>query len=930
MPPKVSGERASDMADGAEHELQGNVYTGVVLSPGAHRTRFDADLIAGSEALAPRLAPGSRLVRIGESRWAIGFDGADGLYVTLGAGGDAVAAAHFGAPLRLAGDTGAVCATPHPVGDLQLAAHTVRDTLLAAWIEGAGIRLVEFALEGDWVRPIDDARWDALPPNGRLTALAADLCGRVWLGIGSGWPPVGEVGVLRRDGAWSYDPLADCGETVALARDPSGGMHAAFTRVVAGAARKGRNQALEIAYARWRDDSGWSPPERAAHGNGRFPAIALSDGEPVIVYQTGGQRRVDPHSGDYLFQREGGGSGIAYAVRTKDGRWRRGSIAAPSEILIQDRAEADVYKGRLYPMVEELHRPALISDRHGVIWTLWADTTRRHTYWSRRLGGTWSEPMELRGAYYALAPDLATEALQSTASARFGVACVAAGRLYFSTVPVPDFLSAPGQAVTFLDLQEFSTWEGLETVLGRCERYPHNPVFSPGPPGSRDDAGVSFPQVRRFGGRFIMHYQLRGGSRASNQEGGRMGYAESDDGIRWERPAITPSTDPDVLPTGPDNSIPWVMGNFIDEAEPDPEQRFKGATLFGKWTQTRERFLVTSPDGRYWRIAGEAPALYGILEAGGPSLRLDDAPPEARYRAIGRTTSTSGRALGMLVSPDLLDWRGNESLLDADDPYGQPAMLRRGGYVSGRILDPLAERGAHQIYWGVVWREHGLFLCLYAPYRYDGRYDAALAVSRDGYNFSRVKNGERLLPCGEPGEWDYGSIAIGYGVGAPLRLDDRLRFYYSASTGHHGTKPWGTPSSIGLADLPLDGYVALRVRRDAPGGAGWITSVPVTPTFQRAPVLVVRYGPQRFYAADPEPTEAPAPGALAAEWLDTRTGEPCDGFTAAGCRARVRSAGLCEIDWPKGDGRTLSGRSVRFRLALRGLAICVYSFWLEG
>ncbi len=935
------------MATAEERQLQGNVYTGVVLQDGAHLTRYDPYVLPGSADLARSFGAGSQIVRLPEGGWLIGFSGQDSIYLSrIAADGTPQATS----PMCIAGPAAAAASTSAAAlpaaRDVQvfLAAlgGVVRPWL--AWSEDAGIRLAIVEEQGAGLSC--GARIACELPGARLTAGVVDHVGRIWLGVTLPVEQDTETGVVCVDagGVWHYERLLAQGGPLSLAVDDVGRLHAAAVRIVPYAVPEslrqeqgehalmkeggGRNREPEIAYLCRAEQGGWSQPQVAAYGLAAHPVIAISAGRPLLVYQVEGHKKVAPRSDDYLFQREGGGAGIGYAWLGPSG-WQRGDIATPEEILIQDMLEADVYKGRLYPMVEELWRPRLVSDCHGVVWAIWPNTTRRHTYFSRWLQGGWSDPLELHGSFYALSEHIALEAAPPAGAGDFAVAVLAAGRVYFLTVPAPTLAPGQNRHIMFLDMLDLTESRNLEIELNQFERYPDNPIMGPGPAGARDDVGVSFPHVRRFEGRYIMHYHMRGAGRASDQEGNRMGYAESDDGIHWVRPAIPPSSDPEVLPSGPDNSVPWASGNFIDYDEPDPMRRFKGANLTGKWTQTQERWLITSPDGKYWRKEGPAEDMYCILEAGGPSFRDADAPPETRFRAVGRSTATCGRALGMMYSPDLRHWQGKESLLNVDDPYGRPAMLRRGGYVSGRILDPIGERGAYQIYWGVVWKEHGLYLCLYAPYTCDGRYDVALAVSRDGFHFMRVKNGRRILPCGAAGTWDRGSIAVGYGTGEPLDMGDRLRIYYSASTGHHGTKPWGSLSCIGCADLPKDGYTYARVRWAAPGACGSLATLPFAVPAGWQPAVGLRMGPRKFYSGPGGTATRPAvpDGVVAAELLDTVTGLPAPGYAAAESRF-VDMGDEQRINWPQADPAALAGMQMRLRLILRGSEVCLYSFWL--
>src|SRR5690606_4628231 len=121
---------------------------------------------------------------------------------------------------------------------------------------------------------------------------------------------LGRAAALRYDGTWLEEALTGCtsASAVALALDSGGGVHAAVARVVPFAvpetlrtqgwsprtdgAVKGRSREPEILYTR-RDAAGrWSEPAVAAHGLAWHPALALVDDGPLIVYQSGGHKRV--------------------------------------------------------------------------------------------------------------------------------------------------------------------------------------------------------------------------------------------------------------------------------------------------------------------------------------------------------------------------------------------------------------------------------------------------------------------------------------------------------------------------------------------------------------------------------------------------------------------------------------------------------------
>jgi hypothetical protein len=307
---------------------------------------------------------------------------------------------------------------------------------------------------------------------------------------------------------------------------------------------------------------------------------------------------------------------------------------------------------------------------------------------------------------------------------------------------------------------------------------------------------------------------------------GVYGRLESDDGIDWRWCA---AHEQGVIVDGMrDEAGECRVTWFLDDAESDTERRYKGALIRGAWTQNPRRWLVTSPDGVRWRTEGEMAGMHHLAEHGGPSFRD---PRTGEYAAVGRTSSSGHRGLGMLRSQDLIEWRGGELLLDVDDPDGAPPQTRRGHPVAGRILDPAGEPDNEQIYWGTVWPEHDLYLCLYGRYHWDARYDACLALSRDGHVFQRPFRDESFLPCGAPGEWDSGVVFMDFGVTGPVAYpaEGIVRLYYAGSTWRHGTDPYRVPSAVGVAELREDGWTYLRPRRDAalPATA---TTVPILAT----------------------------------------------------------------------------------------------------
>jgi hypothetical protein len=490
----------------------------------------------------------------------------------------------------------------------------------------------------------------------------------------------------------------------------------------------------------------------------------------------------------YPAGREAGGASIGYAFLTPDGRWVRGWVARAEEVLVRDRMEQDAFDGRLYPAFERLGPPTLRVDEHGTAWCCWSNPLRRQEYVARWLGPEmgFGPALESGRAGYGLTESVTT------------------------AEPAPARLTTDDRRrVLFLDLLEVAELRGAERVLSRPRKH-DGPLLAPEQVAGWRRAEVrplGAPRVWRDGGRLLMELGPRG-----PMGNGVYGRLESDDGMewRWCGPDEQGITIDGMRDESGECRVTW----FLDEGEADGARRYKGALIRGVWTKDPRRWLVTSPDGVRWRTEAEMVGMHHLAEHGGPSFRD---PATGEYVAVGRTSSSGHRALGMLRSDDLIHWRGDEPLLDVDEPHSRPEILRRGHRTAGRILDPAGEPHSEQIYWGTVWPAHGQYLCLYGRYHWDARYEACLATSRDGRTFQRPFRDDVFLPAGAPGEWDSGIVFMDFGATRAVRFPELgvERLYYAGSTWRHGADPYRTPAAVGVAELRQDGWAYLTPKRDA-------------------------------------------------------------------------------------------------------------------
>jgi len=878
-----------------------------------HKTKFDPEMVPGlsGRPVVFPLSNSRQLVRTASGYWLLAFDvPREGLFISYAAPGS-LRGSQFSPPVLLVGrdDSQAVYKSAEPAG-ISLAVSD--QALYLAWSDERGVRLADVLLPDFSSSASFEQSFRRRPaaelivPKGTLGDLTTDARGRLILAYA-----LQGVFVATHSGeTWKHEKVADAGSEPTLELDKEGDLHLAYclqTEVpFFGPGRTARNS--RVMYAT-RKAEGWQAPQLVAQGLSFFPAITVAGNQPVIAYQSEGLKRVEPQGGKYPEQREGGGSSIGFTAIV-DEHWKTGFVSQAFEILVRDQSAADAFQGRIYPMVEEKQRPKIAVDKHGIPWVFWPDTTRRHTYFARWLGTRFSDEYEVRGGYYAPSEHMTVEKRMPSQASGLGFAYAAAGRLYFGTVPVPSASVAETRHYLFLDLLEASEVRGLDHLLNQFTKYPGNPVLGPARPGAWDDFGLNFPNVLYEGGKFKMDYAGHGSGGVAGHW--HHGYAESDDGIHWTRPNLGLV---EVNGNRDNNVVPWVP-HFLDPRESDPNKRYKGVLLSGhaRWITDDSRRIAYSADSIHWELGQETVNLTSLLEGGGPSFRDDLDVPERRFKAVGRTISQGHRALGMMWSPDLIKWYGEEAILDVNDPFGQPAQQWRGRYVAGRILDPAGEKAGDQIYWGNVWIEHGLYLCLYAPYQFNGGYQAAFAMSRDGFNYARVKNGEFILPRGPAGAWDSGSIAVGYGIGLPIRVGEKIRAYYGGNTSHHGTDPWRASAAVGMAEIRPDGWAYLRPSLEA--AVSYLTTIPISVDMAQERKLYVN-------------GEVAPGGEIRVEVLDATTNLPLQGYARQDCRPISGDSIASHVSWGKRSILPRTGNQVRLRFYLTGPRTRLYSFWFE-
>ena len=709
-----------------------------------------------------------------------------------------------------------------------------------------------------------------------------------------------EVGALER-GKWAAHRVAARGSEPVLDVDSQGCLHLAFT------------SDRRVRYARSDDGVAWRGTEGdeldvAARSVSTRPSMAIIDGRPLIACQFKGAKQVKWDSPEYTLEREGSGSSIGFAYHD-GGRWVRGYVARSREFVLTrlsvmglDGLFGEKSGGTSRPTLEHMWRPQLAIDKHGVPWAFWPDTVRRHIYYARWLGSRFSQRYECRLCPGFLSRQISVEKVMSQSADCIGMLSMAKGQILMDQVRVPSLTASADRRVPLIDLLDVSAMAGLEHHVNRAEKYAGNPVMRPDPKGW-DNLGVAlYGTVLYEKGEFRMWYLGKG----SKVKGYPCGYAVSKDGLRWERPKLGLV---DIAGSKDNNQLfPFSYSSYVyrDDAEPDHEKRYKVAYRTGGWHTYSFNF---SPDGIHW--PKQAPKYRNVTaEMEVHSFYRDPYDvPARRWKIVGQGMSPAGRTIAIQWSSDLIDWRGRARVMD---PTALDAPASEAAYGKA-ILDPVGgDEG--QIYMGSAWVENGMTLCLCEPMMPDGPYDLALATSRDGIHFSRIRPTERVIAVGAAGEWDSGIIAFST---APVRVGDELRLYYDGSTGHHGLRASRDDKrSIGLATLPRDCWA--YVSPDPQSGQGALTTIPIGLTNAKDTRLTINVSG----------LSKDAPSAhIRVAVVDPTTSRPVSGFTAADCEPIATNGLNVPVRWTKGRAMAETGLDVaKLRFHVLGASARLYSF----
>lgn len=376
-------------------------------------------------------------------------------------------------------------------------------------------------------------------------------------------------------------------------------------------------------------------------------------------------------------------------------------------------------------------------------------------------------------------------------------------------------VAADPRKILLLDATLIEHRDNIRVTVGRPEKSPHNPLFGEDRPWEpRFDNMypnvVWDPQAGLFKcwySPFLVEVEDWIGSTPTRKrwlyprESG-LCYAESKDGIHWQKPAL------DILPfRGQASNILardiHGVGVFLDRPGTAPNGRYK--MIFVNQDQGRYAGLgvATSPDGIRW----------------GPQTPLTHVPVKGDTHNNALWAPTLNRYVAFTRDWEPRDWKR--------DSKGNIPAVRLVARIESEDFEHWSEskvvlRGLddqHQIYEMPVFYYGGVYLGLPVVYNsHDDRAHPELAWSKDTINWNRIEPGQPLIPCGEKGAYDWGCV---YPAAYPLAGPDGIKLFYAGSDGlHFGERR----SYLALATLRPDGFAAAS---DAsPDHAGTITTIP--------------------------------------------------------------------------------------------------------
>lgn len=366
---------------------------------------------------------------------------------------------------------------------------------------------------------------------------------------------------------------------------------------------------------------------------------------------------------------------------------------------------------------------------------------------------------------------------------------------------------------------------GLKRVVGPVEKYAGNPLtISEDKPwefklaknwtGARLTNIIFDPKENLYKGWYVIYRSEPGFETGFNYT---TLYAESKDGITWEKPEL------DLFPVDGqktnivlhrEKATTLMEEVILDPTAKDPDKRYIGLVKKVPPGESGRCIVkMYSPDGKKWALAPD-PVLFRGASDGSYSLINDTErsrwllyrrpPTYALVNSkddIGFYVSRNNkRRVSVSLSNDMKNWTYPRNIVLMDE-------------VDDSKLTQVGNK--MDIDWAVVTKHEGVFfgfLGLMDNLTMTVPFHNHLMWSRDGLEWERLPERPLFIENGQPGDWDAGLIRIR----RMIPDGDRFRVYYGGGNtpqgfyGREGEKDLPRYGGTGLAFIGRDRFIGLQ------------------------------------------------------------------------------------------------------------------------
>jgi len=413
-------------------------------------------------------------------------------------------------------------------------------------------------------------------------------------------------------------------------------------------------------------------------------------------------------------------------------------------------------------------------------------------------------------------------------------------------------------------------------------------------------------------------------------------YAESSDGVHWERPALGIYEDD----AGPNNicfkghSAAQGCG-VLHRPDAPPDERYVLANLDWLSLTSGGVCLAYSADGIHWAYKEPKPVVFGESDTFN-NIAYD--PVRGVYLLYLRGWHTAavgwlidwvggpGRRMVRRPPSDDVDLRRDDPTVSPDQPRWE--FIRHHGRIKNERRRVSCSQSADLVHWSepqiIITPDeldtndlYGLPVFRYADYFFGQLWvydddeqetsDVELAFSRDGLNWSRLPDRPKFIAHGQSGDRDGFMVRCAQ---APVIAGDDMYVYWTGHDRPHDDDAWideppagfieGRPPVVYRGRLRIDGFISLSADRRL----GALITRPFRCQSDRIVINAATYGGEvRAELVEPDPHEV--------------RGKQIEGFEAKDFDVFRADSTAHPLSWRgNSDLSSLRGRRLMLRMSM--------------